>query len=99
MSSPIVAIAADHAGFPLKGELAAVLLEHGYQILDLGTHGPESVDYPDIAERLTVAIREGQAERGVLICGTGIGIGIAANRFPGIRAATCTSGLVGCVQA
>ena len=91
MSSPIVAIAADHAGFALKGELAAVLTDKGYQPLDLGTNGPESVDYPDIAERLALAIRDGHATRGILICGTGIGIGIAANRFPGIRAATCTN--------
>jgi ribose 5-phosphate isomerase B len=91
MSSTIVAIAADHAGFALKGELAAVLAEQGYQSLDLGTHGPESVDYPDIAERLALALRDGRAGRGVLICGTGIGIGIAANRFPGIRAATCAN--------
>ena len=91
MSSPIIAIAADHAGFALKGELVAVLAEHGYQALDLGTDGPESVDYPDIAERLVLAIRDGRTERGVLICGTGIGIGIAANRFPGIRAATCAN--------
>jgi ribose 5-phosphate isomerase B len=91
MSSPIVAIAADHAGFALKGELSAVLMDKGYQPLDLGTDGPESVDYPDIAERLVLAIRDGRATRGVLVCGTGIGIGIAANRFPGIRAATCTN--------
>ncbi len=91
MSLPIVAIAADHAGFVLKGELVAVLAANGYQALDLGTDGPESVDYPDIAERLVLAIRDGRAARGVLICGTGIGIGMAANRFPGIRAATCAN--------
>ena len=87
MSSTIVAIAADHAGFALKGELAAVLAEQGYQSLDLGTHGPESVDYPDFAAALAAALADGRVTRGILVCGTGIGIGIAANRFAHVRAA------------
>ena len=89
MSSEVIAIAADHAGFGLKQELAALLAEQGYRVLDLGTHGPDSVDYPDFAEKMAEVIRDGSAERGILVCGSGIGIGIAANRFPGIRAATC----------
>ena len=89
MSSQVIAIAADHGGFELKRELAGVLAGEGYSVLDLGTDSADAVDYPDIADRLTRAILDGAAERGVLICGTGIGIGIAANRVPGIRAATC----------
>ena len=90
MSSEVIAIAADHAGFGLKQELVGLLAERGYRVLDLGTDGPGSVDYPDFAEKMADVIRGGQAERGILVCGSGIGIGIAANRFPGIRAATCT---------
>ena len=90
MPSEVIAIAADHAGFGLKQELAELLTGKGFEVLDLGTNGPDSVDYPDFAEKMAEAIREGRAGRGILVCGTGIGIGIAANRFPGIRAATCT---------
>ena len=90
MSSEIIAIAADHAGVGLKQELAELLTGKGFKLLDLGTHGPDSVDYPDFAEKMAEVIRDGRASRGVLVCGSGIGIGIAANRFPGIRAATCT---------
>ena len=91
MSSEIIAIAADHAGVGLKQELAELLTGKGFEVLDLGTHGSDSVDYPDFAEKMAEAIRDGRASRGVLVCGSGIGIGIAANRFPGIRAATCTA--------
>jgi len=90
MSSEVIAIAADHAGFGLKQELADLLTDKGFEVLDLGTNGLDSVDYPDFAEKMAEAIRDGRAGRGVLVCGSGIGIGIAANRFPGIRAATCT---------
>jgi ribose 5-phosphate isomerase B len=89
MSLPVIAIAADHGGFELKSELSVFLTGKGFAVLDLGTNSADAVDYPDIAERLTQAILEGTANRGILICGTGIGIGIAANRVPGIRAATC----------
>ena len=89
MSSLVIAIAADHGGFELKSELSGFLVGQGYQVLDLGTDSADAVDYPDIAGRLTRTILDGAAERGVLICGTGIGIGIAANRVAGIRAATC----------
>jgi ribose 5-phosphate isomerase B len=89
MTKPAVALVADHAGFELKNLLRDVLEGQGYGPLDLGTHSAESVDYPDMAGRLTAAMREGRAERGVMVCGTGIGISIAANRRPWIRAAVC----------
>ena len=91
MSSQVVAIASDHGGFDLKCALVRVLADLGCGVLDLGTDSAEAVDYPDVAQRLVDAIREARAGRGVLICGTGIGIAIAANRFPGIRAATCAN--------
>ena len=84
-----IAIAADHGGFDLKSLLAAELKSLGYEVLDLGTHGSQSVDYPDFAAALADAIHAGRAKRGVLVCGTGIGIAIAANRFRFIRAAVC----------
>jgi ribose 5-phosphate isomerase B len=88
-----VAIAADHAGFDLKEVLKAELTALGYETLDLGTGGPQSVDYPDFAAALARALAEGRANRGVLVCGTGIGISIAANRHRNVRAALCHDGL------
>jgi ribose 5-phosphate isomerase B len=82
-----IALASDHAGFELKEALKGVLGELGMEPLDLGTNGPASVDYPDFADRLATALSEGRAERGVLVCGTGIGISIAANRHRHVRAA------------
>ena len=82
-----IAFAADHAGRALKDALAARAREAGHDVADLGTHGDESVDYPDFGERLARAVANGDAETGVLVCGTGIGISIAANRVPGVRAA------------
>lgn len=82
-----IAIASDHAGYNLKGILKADLSDSGYEVLDLGTNGLESVDYPDFGYALAEAIRDGRADKGVLVCGTGIGISIAANRYPEIRAA------------
>lgn len=82
-----IAIASDHAGFELKSRIRDVLEGQGYAVLDLGTDGPESVDYPDFAYAMTEALNERRAERGILICGSGIGISIAANRHPEIRAA------------
>jgi len=84
-----VAIASDHAGYGLKSALGDVLAKDGYEVIDLGTDGNASVDYPDFAEKLADAIGEGRAPRGVLVCGTGIGISIAANRHRHIRAALC----------
>ncbi|MBX7198538.1 MAG: ribose 5-phosphate isomerase B [Rhodospirillaceae bacterium] len=82
-----VAIAADHAGVALKSTLAAELQGQGYKVLDLGTTSAESVDYPDFGHALGRAVGEGQAKAGIAICGSGIGISIAANRHAGVRAA------------
>jgi len=84
-----IAIAADHGGFDLKSLLVAELKSMGFEVSDLGTHGTQSVDYPDFAAALAEAIGAGRAKRGVLVCGTGIGIAIAANRHRFIRAAVC----------
>ena len=84
--SETIAIASDHGGVELKSLLKKELSGKGLTVLDLGTEGAESVDYPDFADKLAAAIRAGQAKRGVLICGSGIGISIAANRHPEIRA-------------
>jgi len=88
MASP-VALASDHAGFDLKAQLATHLRDQGVEVLDLGTLENKSVDYPDFGRRMGEAIAAGEAERGVVICGTGIGISIAANRNPAVRAALC----------
>ena len=84
-----VALGADHAGWELKETLKAWLMDAGYHVLDFGTHGPDSVDYPDYALQVAEAVTVGKVERGVLICGTGIGMTIAANKVSGIRAVTC----------
>jgi ribose 5-phosphate isomerase B len=89
MSGKPIAIASDHAGYDLKAVLAEELGALGYEVVDLGTDGPESVDYPDFAKAMISAVVDGRVERGILVCGTGIGISIAANRHPGIRAALC----------
>jgi ribose 5-phosphate isomerase B len=89
MNKGTIAIASDHAGPDLKEVFRTELEARGYKVLDLGTHGAESVDYPDFGKAVGDAVASGQAERGVVICGTGIGISIAANRIPGIRAAVC----------
>ena len=89
MTANAVALAADHAGFELKNLLKTAIEEHGLEVLDLGTHDGASVDYPDMAGALAAALAEGRAGRGVLVCGTGIGISIAANRHRHLRAALC----------
>lgn len=86
-ASETIGIACDHAGPELKAVLVADLKAAGYGVLDLGTDGPDSVDYPDFADKLAAAIKDGRVKRGVLICGTGIGISIAANRHRHVRAA------------
>jgi ribose 5-phosphate isomerase B len=91
MSEKPVAIASDHAGVELKQTLAEQLQALGHAVLDLGTDGTESVDYPDYGGYLAAAIEDGRAERGVLVCGTGIGISIAANRSRHVRAARCAN--------
>jgi ribose 5-phosphate isomerase B len=85
--SLIVALGADHGGATLKNRLAAVLIEGGHQVLDFGTDGTQSVDYPDYAKVVCGAVGEARADLGILVCGTGIGMSIAANRYPAIRCA------------
>ncbi len=82
-----IALAADHGGYLLKDELARWLGEQGHEIADLGTNGPESVDYPEYGGRLARAVASGEADRGIAVCGTGIGISIAVNREPKCRCA------------
>lgn len=86
MATPI-AIASDHAGFEMKTKLTEELKALGHEVLDLGAHGEESVDYPDFGFAMAKALDQGEAERGVLVCGSGIGISIAANRHAAVRAA------------
>lgn len=82
-----IALAADHAGYLLKDELARWLSEEGHEVSDLGTNGPESVDYPLFGRKVAEAVASGEAERGIAVCGTGIGISIAVNREPRCRCA------------
>ena len=82
-----IALAADHAGYLLKDELAAWLREQGHDVSDLGTNGPESVDYPQFGAKLARAVAAGDADRGIAVCGSGIGISIAVNREPACRCA------------
>jgi len=89
MSGKPVAIGSDHAGYEMKGMLAEELRAMGREVLDLGCDGPQSVDYPDYGKAVAEAVAEGRAERGVIVCGTGIGISIAANRNLRVRAAVC----------
>jgi len=89
MIDETIAIASDHAGLALKDALAEQLRASGYTVQDLGTNNGDSVDYPDYADKLAAALEAGPARRGVLVCGSGIGISIAANRHRHIRAALC----------
>src|SRR3954447_19557136 len=82
-----IALAADHAGYVLKDELATWLREQGHDVIDLGTNGPESVDYPKYGAELARAVADGDAERAIAVCGSGIGISIAVNREPACRCA------------
>ena len=82
-------IASDHAGFPLKEEVRANLAQAGHEVIDLGAYNAEPSDYPDFAEKVGVALRRGDAPRGILICGSGVGVCVAANKIPGIRAGIC----------
>src|SRR5262245_3506165 len=83
----LIASGADHAGFRLKEDLKSWLTSHGHEVVDLGTHSTDAVDYPDVAALAARAVREGSVERGILVCGSGIGMAIAANKVSGIRAA------------
>ena len=85
-----IAIAADHAGWQAKNEVRGWLEEWGHEVADHGTHGPEPVDYPGFAATVAREVREGRAELGVLVCGSGIGVSIAANKVRGVRAAYVT---------
>jgi len=87
--SETIALGADHAGVDLKDHLGELLRARGHQVLDLGTHGSDAVDYPDFAEAVGRAIQDGRAVRGVLVCGSGAGASIAANKLEGVRAAVC----------
>ena len=84
-----IAVGADHAGWTLKESLKAWLLERGHDVIDFGTHSPDSVDYPDYAAQVGESVAVGKVDRGLLVCGTGLGMAIAANKIPGIRAVAC----------
>ncbi|WP_010582348.1 ribose 5-phosphate isomerase B [Schlesneria paludicola] len=84
-----IALGCDHGGFPLKARIAATLQAVGAEIVDCGTDSNCSVDYPDYARKVAAVILAGQAERGILLCGSGVGISVAANKIPGIRAGVC----------
>jgi ribose 5-phosphate isomerase B len=84
-----VAVGCDHAGLELKEQLKAWLIQAGHHVLDFGTHSPEPVDYPEYAIQVAESVVNGKAECGLLVCGTGIGMAMAANKIPGVRAAFC----------
>jgi ribose 5-phosphate isomerase B len=84
-----IAVASDHRGYSIKGKILALIVELGHEAIDMGTDSPESVDYPDFGVKVARAISEKSAERGILICGTGMGMCITANKFQGVRACTC----------
>jgi ribose 5-phosphate isomerase B len=85
-----IAIGCDHAGIAMKYEIAPLLEELGAELEDLGTNSEESCDYPEYGEKVAEAVSNGSADRGILVCGTGIGMSIVANKFPGVRAALCS---------
>jgi len=84
-----IAFGFDHGGFELKEDLKNFLIEQGYEVIDYGTNSPEMIDYPDIAFPLAKDVAKGKCERGIICCGTGVGVSIAANKVHGIRAANC----------
>ncbi|MCE2883682.1 MAG: ribose 5-phosphate isomerase B [Planctomycetaceae bacterium] len=85
-----IAVASDHAGFALKESMKKEVEALGHEIVDLGTHSSDPVDYPDFAERLGLAVVSGEIDRGILFCGSGIGASVAANKIPGVRAGNCS---------
>jgi ribose 5-phosphate isomerase B len=89
MTQISLAVGGDHAGFPLKGRIIDFLRELGYLVDDCGSYNPDPVDFPDIAKAVCDRVRSGLALRGILVCGTGVGACIAANKIPGIRASVC----------
>lgn len=86
-----VAVGCDHAGVALKNEVAKILSARGYEVEDVGTFGNDSVDYPDFASQVSRKVGSGEATFGVLVCGTGLGMSIVANKYRGVRAAVCTT--------
>ncbi len=84
-----IVVGADHRGYEMKDQIAANLKQAGHEILDVGAHNADSVDYPDYARAIGEALTDGRAERGVLVCGSGVGASIAANKIHGVRAAVC----------
>lgn len=89
ITTPIM-IGCDHAAYQLKDKVVAYLKELGYDVEDVGTHGPASVNYPDFGKKVASAVSEGKNQRGILICGTGLGMSMVANKFPKVRAALCS---------
>lgn len=87
-----ITMGSDHAGFELKKVLREFLEQNGHQVVDVGANGTQPVDYPDYAEALALSLLRGDAERGILICGSGVGASVAANKIPGIRAGLCCDG-------
>lgn len=84
-----IIVGGDHAGYPMKVKVVEQLRSWGHEVTDIGTHSTEPVDFPDIAMELCERVRSGDDERGIMVCGTGVGASIAANKIPGIRAALC----------
>ncbi len=84
-----IAVASDHRGYVIKGKILALIAELGHQAVDMGTDSSESVDYPDFGAKVARAVSAKEVDRGILICGTGIGMCIIANKYPGVRACTC----------
>lgn len=84
-----IALGNDHAGYSLKDEVISILKSLGVEIIDFGSYTPDPIDFPDIASKVCDAVRKKEADRGIMVCGTGVGAAIAANKIPGIRAAIC----------
>jgi ribose 5-phosphate isomerase B len=84
-----IAVASDHRGFVIKGKIIAMIADLGHEAIDMGTDSAESVDYPDFGVKVAQSLSEGKVDRGILICGTGMGMCITANKFAGVRACTC----------
>ncbi len=91
VSKKKIAIGADHAGYELKEEISDYLKAKGYEVVDFGTHSNESIDYPDLAFSTAKSVSDKETAEGILVCGTGIGMSMVANRLPGVRAAVCSS--------
>jgi ribose 5-phosphate isomerase B len=84
-----IAIGTDHRGFSLRAKLVELLNQLGHEVVDIGTFTPDAIDYPDVAAQVADKVSRGEVERGILVCGTGLGMCIAANKFPGVRATPC----------